>query len=297
MRPRGLLSVALLGRFPVAFVGVSFICHPVTSLAAVPSGDGSSPRRAIVCRNIEEVYARSEPFTKHIAEGSGVGFLPDRDEKRGLEIMAVQFTTPDRKEHKVYFAYPIDRADYLKKGWYSAEPADYSIRYKKNVERILERGFRRDVVFRVVNLPPFDPEWIIGVVRSAGGYRAFQLKASDFIWEVQEEEKEKLPTIRGVYEDKPISNEIALRLARVWREFLGDRKNYRQDRSIYGDMYTSDLLRGRRHCEYLGVRKRHNAREILEVSDDINEFVDGKKSLAALQEAISKAEKKVGLRK
>ncbi len=69
---RSLLFVVLLGRFSVAFVGAIFICHPVTSLAAVPSGDGSSPRRAIVCKDIEEVYARREPLIKHIANGTSI---------------------------------------------------------------------------------------------------------------------------------------------------------------------------------------------------------------------------------
>src|SRR5205807_7574448 len=108
----------------------------------------------------------------------------ERDYKRGLDIEAVEFATADRKKHKVYLAYPTDTNDYLRKGWYNIpDPGDYSIRYKKNVERILERGFRRDVVVRTVHLPPFNPEWIVGVVQSNNGYRAFRLDASYFIWQ------------------------------------------------------------------------------------------------------------------
>ncbi len=113
-----------------------------------------------------------------------------------------------------------------------------SVRYKRNTSSTFLRSvvFRGDVVLRTVHLPPFDPEWIVGVVRSTEGYRVFRLKASDFIWGVQEEEKEKLPTLRGIYTDKPIPTDTGLRLAALWRRFLGDRKNYGyQDSRIYGD--------------------------------------------------------------
>jgi hypothetical protein len=54
-------------------------------------------------------------------------------------------------------------------------------RYDKEVKHILHRAWKRDVVVRAVHLPPFDPEWIVGIIRSPSGYRAFRLDASYFI--------------------------------------------------------------------------------------------------------------------
>src|SRR5207302_8743573 len=114
--------------------------------ATAASRDGSSPRRAIVCKSLQEAYARMEPMTKQIAPGTAIGTSSDRDESRGLEIMAVEFTTPDRNKHKVFFGYPIDRNDYLKRGWWEKRHwwdtlPDFEVRYQKNNKRILERAF------------------------------------------------------------------------------------------------------------------------------------------------------------
>jgi hypothetical protein len=63
--------------------------------------------------------------------------------------------------------------DYFSRGW-SEHDYDFEIRYRKNVQRILGRAFQHDVLLRTVHLPPFDPEWIVGVMRVDNGYRAFR---------------------------------------------------------------------------------------------------------------------------
>jgi hypothetical protein len=68
-------------------------------------------------------------------------------------------------------------------------------RYDREVKRILHRAWERDVIVRAVHLPPFDPEWIVGIIRSRSGYRAFRFDASYFIWQALNDEKEKLPSI------------------------------------------------------------------------------------------------------
>src|SRR5206468_3423239 len=73
--------------------------------------------------------------------------------------------------------------DYLKKGdQQSDEPEQWEIDYDRAVRQVLSRAWQKDVVVRTVHLPPFDPEWIGGVIRSANGYRAFHLEASHQIW-------------------------------------------------------------------------------------------------------------------
>jgi hypothetical protein len=97
----------------------------------------------------------------------------------------------------------IAARDYFSRAW-SEHDYDFEVRYRKNVQRILCRAFQHDVVLRTVHLPPFDPEWIVGVVRAGNGYRAFRLEASSFIWGAQESKnKQKLAAIRGIYGDRP----------------------------------------------------------------------------------------------
>src|SRR6267378_7957327 len=67
--------------------------------------------------------------------------------------------------------------DYLQRG----DPqitSDYEIRYDRAVRRILSRGWRRDVVVRMFNPKPWDPERIAGISRQADGDRAFSVVTS-----------------------------------------------------------------------------------------------------------------------
>ena len=243
-----------------------------------------------------------EPMTKQIAPGTAIGTSSDRDESRGLEIMAVEFTTPDRNKHKVFFGYPIDRNDYLKRGWWEKRHwwdtlPDFDVRYQKNIQRILERAFRRDVVLRTIHLPPFDPEWIVGVIQSSTGYRAFRLDASYFIWQAQEDEKDKLPQIHGNYRDKPLATATALRLVALWRRFLSDHKNYGTEKNVmYGD--SSHFIFSVDHitANTMAWEKGTKAAEVIQVSDDLYEFVADIKDAAAVEHSLQKAERKLGLR-
>jgi hypothetical protein len=60
-------------------------------------------------------------------------------------------------------------------------------------------------IVRAVHLPPFDPEWIAGVIRSPSGYRAFRMDASYFIWQALNDENEKLPSIHAIYASGPLT--------------------------------------------------------------------------------------------
>ncbi len=289
----------MLARCSVSCVFVALMCSMTAAApkgAVAPSGDGSSPQKATVFKTKEAADAEVARITKNAVKDVAIVHSSERDYKRGLEVEAVEFTTGDRKRRKAYVAYPLDTNDYLSKGWWK-KPLDFEIRYRNNVERILERGFRRDVLLRMVHLPPFDPEWIVGVVQSNDGYRAFRLDASYFIWQAQEDEKAKLPTIHGIYKDKPIPNATALRLAALWRRFLADKKNYgKEEGVIYGDSSHFIFSVARITANTMAWDKGTKAAEVVQVGDDIYEFVAGKKSGAALEKSLEKAERKVGLR-
>src|SRR5260370_33032107 len=98
-------------------------------------------------------------------------------------------------------------------------------RYDKEVKRILHRAWERDVTVRAVHLPPFDPEWIVGVIRSPSGYRAFRLDASYFIWQALNDEKDKLPAIHGIYRERPLDEASGLRIVSLCRAVPGAPQN------------------------------------------------------------------------
>ena len=52
--------------------------------------------------------------------------------------------------------------DHLQRG----EPkltAQYEIKYDRAIRDVLSRGWRSDVVLRMVDLPSFQPEWVAGI--------------------------------------------------------------------------------------------------------------------------------------
>jgi hypothetical protein len=197
------------------------------------------------------------------------------------------------------WAGPLAARDYFARGWWE-HVYDYEVQYQKNVQRILERGFRRDVLIRTIHLPPFDPEWIVGIVRASNGYRAFRLQASSFIWGAQQsKDKQKLEAIRGIYRDRPITAATALRVAALWQHVLADSRNYLKkdlERVIVLDasqfIFTVDHITANTVAWDRGTK----AWELVRVSNDIYDFVDGKDSQAELNSSIHDAERKIGSR-
>jgi hypothetical protein len=146
----------------------------------------------------------------------------------------------------------VEAKDYITKG---DALFDQSLpgfkRYDKEVKRILHRAWERDVIVRAVHLPPFDPEWIVGIIRSARGYRAFRIDASYFIWQALLDEKEKLPTIHGIYRERPLDESSALQIAALWRAVLSAPQNYGRDPSVYTDTSTFHFFVGALPHEHL----------------------------------------------
>ena len=65
---------------------------------------------------------------------------------------------------------PVDAKDYITRGDALFDQSLPSFRrYDKEVKRILHRAWQRDVIVRAVHLPPFDPEWIVGIIHSPTG--------------------------------------------------------------------------------------------------------------------------------
>ena len=173
-------------------------------------------------------------------------------------------------------------------------------RYDKEVKRILHRAWERDVILRAVHLPPFDPEWVVGIIRSPSGYRAFRLNASYFIWQALNDEKEKLPGIHGIYRERPLDEASALQIAALWRAVLGAPQNYGKDPTIYGDSSTFHFFVGVLPHEHLAGRTSYmfvdhsEATEICLIAHRLYRYTAHKSgSEARLQKQIQGAERQL----
>jgi hypothetical protein len=175
-------------------------------------------------------------------------------------------------------------------------------RYDKEVKRIMHRAWQRDVIVRAVHLPPFDPEWIVGIIRSPRGYQAFRMNASYFIWQALNDEKEKLPSIHAIYRERPLDEASALRIAALWRAVLGAPQNYGKDPTIYGDSSTFHFFVGASPGEHLAGWTSYmfvdhsGATELSRVTGQLYDYTSRKKgSDAKLQQEIRHAERELNI--
>src|SRR4051812_35655998 len=78
---------------------------------------------------------------------------------------------------------PADAADrdYLQRGEEKLT-SDLQIKYDRAVRSVLARGWRKDVLLRMFNVPPFQPESVTGIARTANGYTAFEVTVEKNIW-------------------------------------------------------------------------------------------------------------------
>src|SRR4051812_8364079 len=89
--------------------------------------------------------------------------------------------------------------------------AEYQIKHDRAVRHVFARGWRSDVVARMVDIPPFHAESVSGVARTATGYQAFDITASEHIWSERgfgsDDPKRKKADYRGI---KPVLHERAI---------------------------------------------------------------------------------------
>jgi hypothetical protein len=132
--------------------------------------------------------------------------------------------------------------DYLQRGEKELT-ADYQIKYDRAVRGFLSRGWRKDVVVRILDLPPFQPEWVAGIARTVDGYHAFYVTTPKQIWGALEAERSGDPkkkrvdyhNIRPTLQERAIPAPLAARIAALWRRVLADPKNYGKDPAIFLD--------------------------------------------------------------
>jgi hypothetical protein len=55
-------------------------------------------------------------------------------------------------------------------------------RYDRQVLSLFIKGYEQDVIFRMICIPSFTPEWLVGIRKTEGKYTAFILRPEKHIW-------------------------------------------------------------------------------------------------------------------
>ena len=192
------------------------------------------------------------------------------------------------------------------------------LRYDKEIRRVLWRAWEADVVLRTVHFPPFHTEWIVGIVRRPGGYKAFLLEPTAQVWAAlqnPDNPKKELASIHARYYERELSEAFSERLAAIFRRVLSDRRNYREDRRriIVTDSssftYMVRYQPGEYFVAYTESEEHTPSAVLFDVSSSLYLFVRGKidvtnkkwlrmtprGSQLALEHSIRDAEAKLGM--
>ena len=118
--------------------------------------------------------------------------------------------------------------DYLQHGEEQLA-SGYQIKYDRAIRHVLARAWRKDVVLRLVNIPPFQPERVAGIARTSTGYSAFEVTASKHIWAVldfdHKQGKGDYRSVRPLLHEQPLPASLVARIAAFWRRVLADQRN------------------------------------------------------------------------
>lgn len=212
----------------------------------------------------------------------------------------------------------IDAEDHLQRGELPLGNYDWALRYDKEVRRILWRAWEPDVVLRTVSFPPFRTEWIVGIVRRPGSYRAFLLEPTTQVWSALDNSairKTELTKIHTRYYDRALDEKLVERLAAIFRNVLGNRRNYLEDRRILNDSSIFIYMLRYRPGEYIIANTASDehipSATLFDVSASLYLFIRGKidvtdkrwlrmnskESLLALERSIWQAERDLKITK
>jgi hypothetical protein len=193
--------------------------------------------------------------------------------------------------------------DYLQRGQ-EERTAEYQIKYDRALRGVLGRGWRKDVVVRMTNIPPFQPESVAGIARTAKGYVAFDATAPKNIWYElgfgSDEPKRKTKDYRGIrpiLHERPLTEALSTRVATLWRRVLTDAHNYGKDPSGYLDtdqfFFYLSFLPHERVSAYMTAWGPHTW-QLIGVAAALSSYSAGAPE-RELAKAVSEAERKLGI--
>ena len=173
--------------------------------------------------------------------------------------------------------------------------------YMRAVHTILARGWRGDVVVRMLDLPAGPPEAAIGIARTRAGYHAFEAKASTGLWgalsDLSGHIKHDYRGLHAVVHDRPLSDALSARIAALWRHVLTDPRNYGEETKIYVDanVFTFDLrFLPREHLTAHSTSAGVRTEQLILVARAIGNFARGGPE-SELSKAVAKAERTIGI--
>ena len=190
--------------------------------------------------------------------------------------------------------------DYLQRGE-SGLTNDLEIKYDRAVRDVLGRGWRKDVVVRIVDFPPFQPEWVAGIAKTKDGYDAFFIRTSKQIWGTlgfgDGKPKRDTGNLHPILQERAIPAPLATRIAALWRRVLADPENYRKDPALYLDtdgfaFYLSFFPRERLAAHTAGLGDKGDALWRLTIA--IMGYLNGMPEREFARD-IAKAERKLGI--
>jgi hypothetical protein len=178
------------------------------------------------------------------------------------------------------------------------------IKYDQALRHVLARGWRKDVVVRMVDNPPFRPEWIAGIARAAHGYTAFEVTAPKSIWfelgfgsKAWKRKGKDYYRIRPILHERPLSEALSARIATLWRRVLANPRNYGNDESMYLDTdqfaYHLSFLSHERLAAYMSAWGP-DSEQLIAVAGALASYANDAPERELLK-AVSKAERKLGI--
>jgi hypothetical protein len=191
-------------------------------------------------------------------------------------------------------AHAAQLRDYLRRD------VDDDDRYHVAIRRILSQGWRKDVVLRTLVIPPFSGEIVVGIRRNGAGYRTFVIEPRSHIWlEASPENKHpNYSKIRAKYMERLLRADIADRCIKLWYHVLNDARNYRKEQGLFIDTTQVYFFVRLPPHEALSAwthewTEKARAGELLDISNALTAYIDGKMTEAKFLRELGRAEKKL----
>jgi hypothetical protein len=184
--------------------------------------------------------------------------------------------------------------------------ADYQLKYDRAIRHVLSRGWQKDVVLRMVNIPPFEPETVAGIARTPNGYVAFEATAPKNLWyalhfssDRSQREQESYQGFRPVLHERPLPQAMSARIAALWRRVLTDPRNYEiadaEAVSVDADQFTYTVnFLPHEHISAYAVGWGPHSEALVWVARAVGNHAKGAPE-KALEKVVKKAEARLGI--
>lgn len=92
--------------------------------------------------------------------------------------------------------------------------------YESKLVALFSKGYESDVVFRMVCIPAFEPEWLVGLRQTGETFRAFVLRPDNQVWKTERRPLEERAPIHVTETSADIDAQTGKLLADLWSGML-----------------------------------------------------------------------------